>query len=287
MGLFASAPLVGPRKIVQRLNEVTEPAYSVCVLVTRADQFEQMRESFVRGGFDPESCEYLVCDNTAGNRADAYVALNEFLQAAAAGRIILGHQDLVLLDDHRRHLDVRLDELGRIDPHWALAGNAGVTTDGLPQLCLPHDDLADAVLGGPFPQQVVSLDENFIVVRAEANLALSRDLSGFHHYGTDLCLIADVLGWNAWVIDFYLRHFGTGTVDESYFASARGIEAKYRRALRSRWVPNVINSPVFVSGSGRTLLVAARLLYDKLTGRAVRNRRAWSADRRSRREPLS
>lgn len=281
MSLFAAAPFVGPRKIVQRLNEVAAPAYAVCVLVTRADQFGQMRESFVRGGFDPASCEFLVCDNTAGNRADAYVALNEFLQAARAERIILCHQDVLLLDDTRRDLDARLDELGRIDPHWALAGNAGATASGLPHLCLSEEGLPGTAFGGPFPQQVVSLDENFIVVRPEANLALSRDLAGFHHYGTDLCLIADILGWNAWVIDFYLRHLGTGTTDEHYFASARAIEAKYRRALRSRWVANVINHPVLVSARGRGLIAHGKYLYDKLTGRVARNTRAWSTERRA------
>ncbi len=56
------------------------------------------------------------------------------------------------------------------------------------------------------PIRVGSLDENFIVVKRQANLALSHDMSGFHLYGTDLCIIADILGRTSYVVDFHLCH---------------------------------------------------------------------------------
>ena len=61
---------------------------------------------------------------------------------------------------------------------------------------------------GELPAKVHTLDENFIVVRRAANLSLSHDLDGFHLYGTDLCLIADVLGGNRYVIDFHFAASG-------------------------------------------------------------------------------
>ena len=55
---------------------------------------------------------------------------------------------------------------------------------------------------GELPAKVHTVDENFIVVRRATNLSLSHDLDGFHLYGTDLCVIADILGGNCYVIDF-------------------------------------------------------------------------------------
>lgn len=272
-------PLVGPRRVVTRLNRVDEPAYSLCIMVTDPAQFAQMVTSFTAGGFGLDCCEYLICDNTGGNRADAYVAANEFLQVARAPRILLCHQDIVLLDDGRTRLDEALDELDRIDPAWAVAGNAGMCENGWPVTCLSEPNLPRNVYGGPLPHRIVSLDENFLVVRRIANLALSRDLGGFHHYGSDLCLIADVLGWNSYVIDFLLRHNSPGNPDHRFHASAAAFEAKYARAFRPRWLHSIINRPLFISGRARNRLDVLRRSWAKLTGKVARNRDLWSEAR--------
>jgi hypothetical protein len=85
---------------------------------------------------------------------------------------------------------------------------------------------------GGLPVRAESLDENFILVKKESNLCLSRDLHGFHFHGTDLCQIARILGWNAWVIDFNLYHKSIGNFDESFYKMSRQISEKYERALK-------------------------------------------------------
>lgn len=248
--VFADAPAVGPRQLVQRLHAARgEPRFSICTLVTKPDQYRDCLDSYRRGGFDEGSSEVLILDNTNGNTADAYVAINEFLQVAQGEYIILTHQDILLMEDGRPDLEERLAELTRFDPHWALCGNAGHTSADKPVQHLSHPVSDHDVRGGPFPAAVVSLDENFIVARRSANLALSRDLTGFHHYGADLCIIADVLGWNAYVIAFMLRHQSGGTVDASYLESGKAITGKYARALRPRWINLVTERPVYISGS--------------------------------------
>jgi hypothetical protein len=208
--------------------------YSICTLVTRPSEYETMRRSFVAGGFGGEDCEYLFIDNSRSNDVDAFQGYNRFLAEAKGKYIILCHQDIVLIADPRDVLDKRLAELEKADPDWGLCGNAGATTTGAQEIRISDRYGEDTTRGGPFPAAVMSLDENFIVARRDANLALSHDLHGFHWYGSDICIVADVLGYKSYVIDFHLRHGGKGNVDRRFHEGLAAIAAKYQRAFRPR-----------------------------------------------------
>lgn len=267
-----SGELVGPRQIARRLGGSTKPLFSICTMVTNWEEYGEFVSSLVDHEFTEACCEFIVVDNSEVNSADAYCALNEFLQASSARYIMLCHHDIVLLEDDLNHLLKILHQLDSIDPNWALCGNAGYTDRGRPAFNLSHP-LGIAISGEPYPSKVVSLDENFIIARREANLALSRDLGGFHHYGADLCIIADVLGWNAYVIDFKLHHKSVGTVDDRYRSSRLRILTKYRRAFRPRWLYVPVRQPFFLTGStlhGRLAPWLHRL--SKLTGQHPRDR---------------
>lgn len=209
--------------------------YSICTLVTNPEEYASFKESFEAGGFTSDTCEYLYLDNSQGNRFEAFGGYNLFLQEAQGTYIILCHQDVELLVDGRARLDAVLAELTAKDAQWGLCGNAGAKTDGSLALRITDPNTGPISQGGPFPVRVISLDENFIVVRREANLALSHDLSGFHLYGTDLCLNADSLGLHAYVIDFHLLHKSGGNPDESFERLRLRMRDKYRRVLRPRW----------------------------------------------------
>ena len=208
--------------------------YSICTLVTQNDEYAEMVASFQNSGFDSD-CEFLYIDNSKYNEFDAFEAYNLFLKQARGDFIVLCHQDVLLLKDDREALTARLRELETVAPDWAVASNAGGTGFGrrLARISDPH---GQDQRRGPFPCRVTAVDENFIVVRGIAQLSLSRDLNGFHLYGADLCIIADVLGWTAWVIDFHLRHKSGGTVGDALHRSRAALVAKYRRAFRTRWI---------------------------------------------------
>jgi len=225
------------------------PRFSICTLVTRQDEYAGMVESFVAHGFSPADCEYLYIDNSESNHFDAFSGYNVFLSEARGDFIILCHQDIVLLDDGRPELERRLDELTAQHPRWALCGNAGGVA--FTRLAIRISDrYGDDQSSGPFPAPATALDENFIVVRREANLAVSHDLSGFHFYGADLCVVADFLGRSAWVIDFHLRHNGVGKSSDraSFYQQRTDVARKYRRAFRSRWAVTTVTY-FFLSGS--------------------------------------
>jgi hypothetical protein len=207
--------------------------FSICTLVTNHDEYAEMVQSFRAGGFNGADCEYLYLDNSEGNAFDAFAGGNIFLREAAGDFIILCHQDVLLLNDDRNTLEARLAELEALHPDWGVCGNAGGTTSGKLAIRISDPHGADQATGS-FPARAAALDENFIVARRDANLALSQDLSGFHLYGADLCILADVLGRSAWVIDFHLRHKSPGRADSSFFTAERAMVEKYRRAFRRR-----------------------------------------------------
>ncbi len=232
--------------------------FSICTLVSRRDQYGDMVSSFRRAGFHGNDVEYLYLDNSNGNIFDAYSGLNWLLGRARGSRIILCHQDIILHRDGRRELEARLEELDISHPDWALAGNAGGTAKQTNVLRITDPHGADQ-RHGVFPEQVVSLDENFIVLRACARIGPSYDLSGFHLYGTDLCNNARAAGYTAWVIDFHLQHLSKGRIDETYFDALSAIEAKAFKLLQPRRIKTTCMT-VFMTASRmkRAFLVARR-----------------------------
>jgi hypothetical protein len=208
-----------------------EPAYTIATLVNNPALYEAMLASFRAHGFREPDCEFLH----VGSPPCAYAALNRLLAEARGRHIILCHQDIRLIGDGRGELDQRLAELDRLDAAWALAGNAGGAAPGVLALRIsdPHGSNRRV---GRLPARVMSLDENFIVVRRAARIGFSRDLEGFHLYGADICLAADILGHSAWVIDFHLEHLSPGNKDQSFRSAEAAFRAKWSRALRPRWM---------------------------------------------------
>jgi hypothetical protein len=212
-----------------------EPRYAIATLVSDRTHYTQMLASFRAGGFADSDCEYLFIDNTGHNQTDAFRGLNALLNAARAPIVILCHQDVRLLADNRRALDARLADLARRDGHWAIAGNAGGVAPGRLALRItdPHGSNQRV---GLFPERVVSVDENFILVRRDARLGFSHDLTGFHFYGADICLHAAHMGLNAYVIDFHLEHLSPGKKSQDFDIAEQAFRAKWSRALSPRWM---------------------------------------------------
>jgi hypothetical protein len=207
------------------------PAFTIATLVNDEIQYAEMQASFRAHGFAGPDVEFLA---VRGARS-AFAALNDMLSAARGAYIVLCHQDVRLIEDGRAALEARLAELEASQPTWALAGNAGAEAPGRLAIRITDPYGTDRHIG-TLPARVMSLDENFIVVRGRAGLRFSRDLDGFHLYGADICLVADTLGWSAWVIDFHLRHLSPGRKDHTFREAEARFRAKWSRALRPRWM---------------------------------------------------
>jgi hypothetical protein len=253
------------RKIEQ--DQEFEFEFSICTLVTDAAEYLEMQDSFVANGFAPDLCEYLYIDNSKQNTFEAYAGLNRFLHEAKGKYIILCHQDILLKSHGIGELRSRIAELDSLDPNWAAIGNAGsvnikyrsvhiIQTSGKSN----HEEY--------LPIKVQTLDENFIVVKNGANLALPNDLRGFHFYGADICLIADVLGYSCYVVDFKLIHKSEGNDNQEFYQLKRAFIRKYSRAYRARFIGTTItrfylsgNKLQNALGNTRVVLFLARQFY--------------------------
>jgi hypothetical protein len=246
-----------PRKIEQ--DEVFKFEFSICTLVTNMAEYLEMQASFLNSGFTAPTCEYLYIDNSKSNTYEAYAGLNRFLREAQGRYIILCHQDILITHHDINDLRAKMDEVERADPRWAILSNAGGVNLKYTAMNIIQGNgnlLADKHL----PIRTITVDENFILVKHAANLALSVDLHGFHMYGTDICLIADVLGYSSYAIDFKLVHKSDGNADKAFYAQKKALIKKYRKAFRSRFLGTTITR-FYLSGNrafnflGNTLIV--------------------------------
>jgi hypothetical protein len=225
----------------------TEYKYSICTLVSRPMEYKEMVDSFIASGFDEKTCEYLYIDNSRENKFEAFGGLNKFLLESKGQYIIICHQDILINYDNREALEKRIEEINRLDPKWAILGNGGGAEM---QKIVIRVTESDKILkkAGQTPEKVKSVDENFILVKRDANLALSSDLKGFHLYGTDLCIIAEVLGYSAYVINFNLLHKSTGNRDDNFYKLQKELLVRYTKVFRGRFIQTTITR-FYLSGS--------------------------------------
>lgn len=217
--------------------------FSICTIVNDMDEYLKMKESFESCGFT-NKCEYLVADNTAGNKFDAYKAIAAFIKQSIGEFIILVHQDVRCVDKVEK-LAQLIEDLNKKDKNWALCGNAGCYGFHEKRIHIINEN--KQITYTNLPAEVNSLDENFIVINATTNISISSDLEGFHLYGTDLCIIADFLGYTSYVIPFLVNHLSKGNL-EALEENIPKFKKAYGRKIRSRYMETTCTR--FFMGSG-------------------------------------
>jgi hypothetical protein len=225
--------------------------FAVFVFVNDESHWAELRQSFADAGFDRP--ERLSDEDT-----NPYEMITRL--GTAGGYAILCHQD-VRFDQGmgEPELRERIDALSIIDPCWTVAGNAGVTREGRvfwgPQDSLGYPRADDC------PAEVVSLDENFLVLNCNRAPRCSPGLSGFHFYGTDVCLNALRDGGTAYVIDVRMTHLSTGNRNLPYDESRHRLLSVWNRRSWFRYI-GTTTTTLFMSRSAvlRRVFGSARAL---------------------------
>lgn len=143
--------------------------------------------------------------------ASAAIAYNRGIQSTRAEVMIFAHQDVYLPPGWALRLERILDRLERDDPNWGVLGCLGVERGGAFQGHLYSTGLGQ-VLGRGFAaaRQVETLDEVMLILRRSSGLRFDEKLSGFHLYGTDICLEAQMGGLRAYAIPAFCIHNSNG-----------------------------------------------------------------------------
>lgn len=216
--------------------------FSICTLLASDEKYDRALASFRKFGFSAQNTQFMAIDNRNTNDFDGYEWTRRMIPECRGKYIIFCHDDVELVDDGFDTLLTRLSELTASDPTWSLAGNAGGllgwTQDAKRlrmALRISDRNFSDQKFG-TLPARCESLDENFIVMRRDHAVSGSADLSGFHLYGTDLCLQAELSGYTSYVINFHLHHHGVGEKGRAYRQQKRRIEEKYSKIFPSRRV---------------------------------------------------
>jgi hypothetical protein len=233
--------------------------FSICTLVNKPAEYRGMVDSFVEAGFSENDCEYLYVDNSNGNEFEAFGAINRFLRESEGEFIIICHQDVLITIDDRRQLEDQISTVSGLDPHWGVLGNAGVNNMYNISMVITHYD-NQTRRSGLLPSKVQSLDENFLLIKSSANLAVAGNLSGFHLYGTDICLVAECLGYSAFAIDFHIIHSGRGIMDKSFYDLSKKLSLKYSSFFRSRYIRSTMTSIYITSNQLMSLLMNIKIV---------------------------
>ena len=243
--------------------------------MTDDDEYAEMRSSFEAAGFRSPLAEFvLLRDRRSRNGSDPYELIGQIGSRASRPYVILVHQDVRL--DQGAGVDellAALEQLSELDPGWVVAGTAGGTSDLriVRRLRDPHGGSSDDALPAP----VVTLDENLLVFNRTGTPRCSPALSGFHLYGSDVCLNALKDGGTAYVVDLPVTHSSAGRLDESYETS----RTQFLCAWKPRFFFTYIRTPnelLFLSRS-RTV---RRLVDAEPMRRWVR---AWGIERSAQR----
>jgi hypothetical protein len=222
----------------------------VFTFVTDPESYAKMRRSFEGAGFGSDRARFveLQSDGARGS-PEPYSKITELIATVGEPFFILCHQDVRLDQGHGiDELVAAISAVELRDNRWAVGGNAGGSRSlrVIRSIRDPHGGGSDDAL----PARVHSLDENFLVVRTATGIGCSPGLSGFHLYGTDLCLNALEHGLRSYVIDFRLTHLSPGTKDADYDAAldrfvahwnprcvARYVRTTVELLFLSRWAP--------------------------------------------------
>jgi hypothetical protein len=198
--------------------------------------YREMRASFATAGLTHNTSRFTRLTSRGGpGEPEPYSTITELISSVSEPYFILCHQDVRLDQEHGvSQLRAQIAELSVIDPTWAVAGDAGGSSAlrMVRRITDPHGGSTVDSL----PARVQTLDENFLVIRTGTGLTCSPGLTGFHFYGSDICLRARTAGLQCWVIDFHVQHLSGGKKGRGYDQSRDEFLAAWNQSFLARYV---------------------------------------------------
>jgi hypothetical protein len=175
------------------------------------------------------------------NQPSAAAAFARAMETATADFLIFAHCDVYFPENWFERLAWEVDRLTRLDPNWAVAAGAGITSTGegvgrtwdcaLAPLFPESAGVYGKALKVPIP--IESVDEMHFILRREAGVSFDPLLPEFHLYGTDIALEAERNGKTCYALDMPLIHNAKPQLflGSDYVRSYRYMVRKWRSRL--------------------------------------------------------
>lgn len=216
-------------------GKAARPSIAICTLVTDWDDFKGLKESLAANGFTEPACEFHTIDNSKTQTADGFEAIRRFLVESTSEWVLIVHQDVRMLLPFETLIE-RVREVEKLDPQWAVLGNAGKTSRNSLSGPIAIRNSRRDFHTGPFPAQVEALDENFLLIRRDCGVQPTGGLAGFHFYGLDICQAAKRAGLRSYAIDYLCFHRSDGKLDQAFYDSQDAFEQEYGRCFKAGMV---------------------------------------------------
>ena len=166
----------------------------------------------------------------------AGAAYNSGLAEGTSEIVVFAHQDVYFPKGWKEDLDRSIRALEKKHSEWGVLGVFGISAgiDGKPTGHCYSTGLR-RVVGEPFskPVRARSLDELVLIVRRNSGLSFDDKLSGFHLYGTDICLSAHFAGLDCHIVPAFCIHNSNGVkyLPPAYWRCYFYMRHKWRNVL--------------------------------------------------------
>lgn len=208
---------------------------------------EEMLENMLLESLKKQTLPYelITLDNSKGEYPSAAIALNEGAKKSSGDYLMFVHQDVELLE--RDFLVNMVDVINSYKNEEVILGVAGVKDSSGTYSNIIHG--VNKVSAGTqirIAEQMQTLDEVLLFMRKSVfeNLLFNQTLcEGWHLYGVELCLRANMVGIKPVVIPSRIYHFSAGKIDSRFVKTVIRIAWNYRRDY------NVIFSTCAVVGT--------------------------------------
>lgn len=218
--MWGDTRLISSRITSNHWERVVKPKdveFSIITLVHNMENYEQFCET-LKTQAGQHTVEIIAIPNFYNQFTSTFKAYNSAADIANGSFLIFTHDDILVTTDWLLRIKKQILELEDKRIPWGVLGPAGVFMDSdrpayylLDAKGKPLKETDSSVLTDLPRYEVVSLDEMCLITKKSNRLRFSdKDLSGFHFYGTNICVNSHQKGLKTFAIDAYCHHKSDG-----------------------------------------------------------------------------
>jgi hypothetical protein len=200
--------------------------------------------------------QWLLIDNHGNARYTSISRLyDDAMRQAQHDLVFFIHQDVLLPDGWEEQMFRSLGALEQRDASWGVLGAVGALPPipGSEKQLRGHwCDPSGYYRLGPLPQEVESLDEQWLGVRRSRGVGFDPDMPGFHCYGIDLSLAARERGLASYAIDAFVWH--KHRERDGHLVTRREASSKIRRRWSDEFLAEFEPAADYVEAKWRKFL---------------------------------